>query len=128
MNEVRNTVSLPTAVARPASSPGAVSNQADAETKAIAKAAEVQGSSNAVEVAPKEPVTIEKAVATIQEYVQSLQRDLHFTVDEDLERTVIKVVDGDSGELIRQIPEEAFLELARKLSDQGDFQLFDALG
>ena len=41
---------------------------------------------------------------------------------------VIKVVDGHSGELIRQIPEEVFLDLARKLNDEGEFSLVNATG
>jgi flagellar protein FlaG len=53
---------------------------------------------------------------------------LQFSVDEETERTVIKVIDSESGELIRQIPDEVFLELARKLNDDGGFQLIDALG
>lgn len=71
---------------------------------------------------------IKSAVAAINEFVQSIQRDLHFTVDEELDQTVIKVMDSGSGELIRQIPEEVVLELARKLNDDGEFQLVNALG
>lgn len=77
---------------------------------------------------PQQEVSVEQAVASISEYVQSVQRDLQFSVDEELNQTIVKVVDGRSGELIRQIPEEAFLELARKLNDGDGLRLFDALG
>ena len=96
--------------------PGVVENQpvSDVQSKPEAKA---------------EPaVNLEIAVASVNSYVQSIQRDLQFTVDEELERTVIKVVDSGSGELIRQIPEDIFLELARNLKQDGEFQLVNALG
>lgn len=81
-----------------------------------------------VENAEQTRQTVEAAVASINDFVQSVQRDLHFSVDEELNRTIIKVLDAGTGDLIRQIPEEVFLELARKLKDDGEFQLVNALG
>ena len=69
---------------------------------------------------------IEEAVGQVNEYVQSFQRDLHFSVDEDSGLTIIRVRDKESGELIRQIPEDIFLNLAQKLKDGNTFHLFDA--
>jgi flagellar protein FlaG len=37
-------------------------------------------------------------------------------------------VDSESGDLIRQIPEEIFLELARKVKEHGEINLFNATG
>lgn len=73
-------------------------------------------------------VDIEKAVTEINEYVQSVQRDLHFSVDEESGLTVIRVRDQESGELIRQIPEDIFLSLAQNLKDNQAINLFDAHG
>lgn len=130
MNEVRMSSVVSPGVVRPASSkagdaeaavPGVGKTQAVAPVDAQAPAP--------VEVPEhSKPEKVRSAVATISEYVQSINRDLQFTIDEDTERTVIKVIDSHSGELIRQIPEEVFLELARKLNDEGEFQLIDALG
>lgn len=135
MNEVRAFQSVSaTSATRPASSAGAV----DAKTKAAIggkalpesnPASEVQATKEAKESSQGESLgNVETAVAKINDYVQSIQRDLQFTVDEDLETTVVKVVDGSSGELIRQIPEEVFLELARKLNEDGELRLVKALG
>jgi len=74
------------------------------------------------------PEDLDQAVSTLNGYVQSIERDLHFTVDSESERTVIKVVDSDSGDVIRQIPEDVFLELARNLKQDGQIQLVDAIG
>ncbi len=71
---------------------------------------------------------LESAVANVSDYVQTVQRDIQFTVDEDLHRTVVKVIDSESGEVIRQIPDDIFLELARRLNDDGEFRLLNALG
>jgi len=67
-------------------------------------------------------------VKKLNDYVQTVQRDLQFSVDEDLERTVIKVIDSASGDLVRQIPEDIFLELARSLKQEGRVNLLDTLG
>ncbi len=69
---------------------------------------------------------IEQAVTEINEYVQSVQRDLHFSVDEDSGLTVIRVRDKESGELIRQIPEDIFLSLAQNLKENQTINLLDA--
>jgi len=58
---------------------------------------------------------MESVVSRISDFVQNFQRDLHFTVDKDSGRTVIKVIDSETEELIRQIPAEETLRIARSL-------------
>lgn len=41
------------------------------------------------------------------------QRNLEFSVDTDSGRDVVKVLDGESGDVIRQFPSEDVLKLAR---------------
>lgn len=70
----------------------------------------------------KQPVDqqqLRDAVNQINEYVQTVQRDLAFSVDGESGRTVIRVIDSSSGELIRQIPSEEVLALASYLQDSG---------
>ncbi len=62
---------------------------------------------------------LREAVNQINDYVQSVQRDLSFSMDGDSGRTVIKVIDSGSGELIRQIPSEEVLALATYLQNSG---------
>ena len=71
---------------------------------------------------------IRQALASMNDYVQSIQRDLQFSIDDELETTVIKVVDSKSGDVIRQIPDVTLLELARALAKDGHVQLLDASG
>ena len=58
---------------------------------------------------------IKQAVRDLNTYVQSLRRDLHFTIDDESGKTIIKVMDPESGEMIRQIPSEELLAIARTL-------------
>ncbi|WP_188151694.1 flagellar protein FlaG [Teredinibacter waterburyi] len=127
MIEVRTTVAASQPVAVPASSKGAVEAQRSNGNNLPEEVNKV-----APKEAPQEPekaeAKLDDAVASISKYVQSVQRNLQFSVDEELNQTVVKVVDGGSGELIRQIPEEAFLELARKLNEGGELRLVNAQG
>ncbi len=61
---------------------------------------------------------VEQAVEHLNDYAQSLQRDLRFSIDEDLGQAVVHVVDRSTQEVIRQIPNETAIELARNLKDQ----------
>lgn len=68
---------------------------------------------------------IEQAVTAIETYTQSISRNLNFSLDESSGRVVVKVTDGSSGEVIRQIPSEDALKLAESL-DQVRSLLFKA--
>lgn len=67
--------------------------------------------------AAKKAQEVREAVRDIEEYVQNTKRELSFTVDEELNRTVIKVFDQQNDQLIRQIPREEILNIARTLHD-----------
>jgi flagellar protein FlaG len=69
---------------------------------------------------------VEAAVAQMNEYIQSTQRDLHFSYDKASGETVVKVLDRSTQEVIRQIPDETFLKLAHSKDSDGNFQLFSA--
>jgi len=53
----------------------------------------------------------------LQEFVGSLNKGLEFSVHEDSGRDVIKVIDRQTKEVVRQYPSEEVLELVSKLSD-----------
>ncbi len=63
---------------------------------------------------------LEKAVSDINEYVQTVNRELQFRVDDALPlgRSVVTVVDADTQETIREFPSEQALSLARSLKEQ----------
>jgi flagellar protein FlaG len=57
------------------------------------------------------------AVTEMQDYVQSTRRDLHFQLDDDSGRMIVRVTEAGTGEVIRQIPSEEAVRLAENLSD-----------
>ncbi|MGK0249674.1 MAG: flagellar protein FlaG [Oleispira sp.] len=69
---------------------------------------------------------VRDAVSKLNDYVQSMERTLDFQIDEDSGKTVIRVFDKISSELIRQIPNELALELAQNLNDDEPSLLFSA--
>ncbi|MFQ3190963.1 MAG: flagellar protein FlaG [Paraglaciecola sp.] len=60
---------------------------------------------------------IENAVRELNEFVQSNNRQLAFSVDEGSNKQVVKVTDSESGKIIRQIPSEEVLRLSERLQD-----------
>ncbi len=69
---------------------------------------------------------LEKAVSRLNDYVQSTQRDLKFSMDDDTGQTVVKVVDRYTSEVIRQLPDQVVLDLAKKLNHEEPLKLFSA--
>jgi flagellar protein FlaG len=59
----------------------------------------------------------EAVAQQIEDYVRQSGRSLQFQVDEGSGRIVVSVRDAATGELIRQIPDEALLALAQRFAD-----------
>jgi flagellar protein FlaG len=104
-------------------SPTAAQEAVEAAGQA-AQAAVVEGA-NVSEINADSNVTetqVADAIESIQSFVDSNQRNLSFSVDEDSQRSVVSVTDASSGDVIRQIPSEEVLELAQRLQElQVDF-------
>jgi flagellar protein FlaG len=67
-------------------------------------------------VAATPPVAeVKEAVDRLNQYVQTLRRDLEFRVDESTNTVVVTVVDPSTKEVVRQIPSEEVLAVARNL-------------
>ena len=56
---------------------------------------------------------LEKAVDKVREVFQKVEPRLQFEIDPDLHRVIVKIMNGESGEVIRQIPPQEVLDLAR---------------
>jgi flagellar protein FlaG len=84
------------------------SAQPASDAKAANRQVETQGSAPSAS-------EIEKAAKQIESYLKSVGRQLEFHIDESTGRTVITVKDSNTGEVVRQIPGEETLRLARAL-------------
>ncbi len=62
-------------------------------------------------------VELSSAVQKINDFIRIMERDLEFRVDEETARTIVTVRDGETGEIIRQIPSEEVLRLAENLEE-----------
>ena len=69
---------------------------------------------------------VDQAVRELNENSQTVQRELHFTIDKDSGHTVIKVVDSKTEEVIRQIPGEEVLRVARRLNEGSKLEIFNS--
>jgi len=58
---------------------------------------------------------VEDAVQQIEQFTQTLSQNLKFSIDEDTGKTVVKIVDTQTQEVIRQIPSEEAITIARTL-------------
>jgi flagellar protein FlaG len=64
------------------------------------------------------PVDISKAVEQIQGYLKDSGKNLSVTFDDSADRYVTRVVSSDTGEVVRVIPSEEVLEVARAINEQ----------
>lgn len=58
---------------------------------------------------------VKQAVNDINKAMQFMSRELEFSVDTDSERTVVKVIDQQTREVIRQMPTKEALEMSKAL-------------
>ena len=130
MNEVRLSPVVDTSAKGTASSAGKSGGVPDVGSSGSSATSEV----SAQVVDPREKraavadAAINEAVSELNNFVQSEQRDLMFSVDEGSGDVVVRVVDRTSGELIRQIPNDVVLDLAAKARDNEPLQLISMYG
>jgi flagellar protein FlaG len=89
-------------------------------------AAAVEQNSQNKQETQNQAENLQVAVSQINDYVQSLQRNLQFTVDDITGKDIVTVVDTETEQVIRQIPSEEVLEVARRItvSSEDAVQLF----
>lgn len=82
--------------------------------------AEVVAATQPRQPVQEQPATseqLEAAVAELAQAMQSVQRNLNFSIDDASGQTVVKVIDSDSQEVIRQFPSEEALALAARMKE-----------
>ncbi|WP_426113149.1 flagellar protein FlaG [Pseudomonas sp. DSP3-2-2] len=68
---------------------------------------------------------LKTAVQEIEKFVQSVRRNLEFSIDEASGEVVVKVIASDTGEVVRQLPSAEALKIADSLHNAHSL-LFDA--
>ena len=85
--------------------------QAEKVVNQVKEAAQVKQQSNP-ELSHQK---IEETVASLNAFVQLMDRNVSFEIDSDSGRDVISVFEKETKELIRQIPSEETLELLKRM-------------
>ena len=68
---------------------------------------------------------LKTAVQDIEKFVQSVKRNLEFSIDEESGKVIVKVIASDTGEVVRQLPSAEALKIADNLQNAHSL-LFDA--
>jgi len=67
--------------------------------------------------AAEEKPSLDDVVSDLNTLVRELHRELHFSVDQESGSTVIKVIDRETDEVVRQIPSEELVRLRQRLEE-----------
>jgi flagellar protein FlaG len=101
----------------------------DSEIRAVRASARTTGSAPAAAIAestpepvrqmpaapPVEVHKIESVTRQIDSFLRSINRSLHFRLDESTGRMVVSILDSETGEIIRQVPGEEALRIAQDI-------------
>ena len=106
-----------------------VKKAADATQKTAAQSVSAGIAVDDEEKVAKTSDDLKQAVSQLNDFVQNMQRDLQFSIDKESGTMVVKVIDAKSEKVIRQMPSEETLRLARSLAEQSDdvtFNIFNS--
>ena len=64
---------------------------------------------------PERAEQLRQATQRLNDTLQSIHKNLQFSIDEDTGETVVKIVDTETHEVIRQIPTEEALAVSKSI-------------
>jgi len=65
--------------------------------------------------APPTPAQLQSAVDNINRAMRQNNSNVEFSIDKDTRQSVVRVVDSQSGDVIRQFPSEEVMAIAREI-------------
>lgn len=81
----------------------------------VASAQAGSGVESGAQSQPPSAAELSRALAEVQAVVKPVARDLLFSIDKDSGKTIVKIVDTSTDEVIRQIPSEELIAIAKAL-------------
>jgi len=84
------------------------------EQTATSPASQIQGTPATGGAQPSRN-EVEESVDTLNQFIKSLNNPMLFSIDDDTGKTVVKIVDSTTQEVIKQIPSEEILSIAKAL-------------
>lgn len=82
------------------------------EEDAVKNITSTQASSD---TASQQEQRLEDVVNDVNEFIKPINNSLQFSIDEESGTTVVKVIDAETDEVIKQIPSEEMLALAKAI-------------
>lgn len=114
-------------LARVASQQSAASSQRSSSSNTQAQTGHVNELSGAQSAARPDPAgnevgapdreTLLQAVDEVQKAIAPVAQNLLFSIDDDTGRTIVKVVDAQTDEVIRQMPSEEVLAISKAIDN-----------
>ena len=95
-----------------------IQRNAVADREAAKAAATLVPAAREVPRQPPAPIhKIESVTRQIDSFLRSVNHQLHFRLDQGSGEMVVTVTDGETGEVIRQVPGEEALRIAQHIDD-----------
>ena len=90
-------------------------NQTESAASVETRSENIQSNTSPQEQAQRVPSAgeLQKALEEVEKAVAPMAQSLQFTLDKDSGKTVVKVMDTDTNEVIRQIPSEEVLAISK---------------
>jgi flagellar protein FlaG len=85
----------------------------EAQPEAAAIAAKEQAKQEAAS-----PTSVKESVKQLNDMMRALNRSVQFSVDDETRINLVKIVDVNSKEVIRQIPSEEVVRIAQAIDEQ----------
>ena len=92
---------------------GSLQGMQAASSLKLVKYAEASSDKTTVDVNDK--VALSGAVKKLNEYVAPALQTIEFSIDDDTDRIIVKVVDTETQKVLRQIPNEEVLAISKTL-------------
>lgn len=116
IQNLSNTTQAPSP-ARPAGDGGPVVVSAPPVVQAPPVAAQLPQTAVSPAAEQQSAAQLKEALAYVNRALQQSNKNLEFTVDSDTERPVVKLVDSETGDVLRQFPTEEALAISRAIDD-----------
>ena len=107
--------SLPPQQGNPPDSRSTRETRAEVKAASETKLKSVDPTLSAQAMQSPDRAELEAATKSVRDFVEPINSNLEFNVDHDTGEMVVKVIDRASGEVIRQMPSEEMLAVAKAL-------------
>jgi flagellar protein FlaG len=95
------------------------------QTPSIGPAPAISSIMPGVAVAPVSEADVQRATETINRFMANSSRSLTFSVDDESGKIVVKVIDPDTKDVIRQFPSEEAIAISKSLDKLQGLLLHD---